>query len=72
MSKYKGFEILDMTDQQLADTKYDMDFSLANRDNRLRDAKERHKIFDFQTINPAFLNIQKEIETELQLRKARG
>ncbi len=72
MSKYKDREIGDMTDQELTDVQCELIILLANRDNRLRDAKERHKIFDFQTINPAFNKIQKEVDDEIKIRKARG
>lgn len=72
MSIYKNKEIGDMSDQELIDTQYDFQWLLGNRENRLLDVKKRHKGFDFQTINPAFVKIQKEVETELALRKARG
>lgn len=69
---YNGKNIEDMSDKELADNSMYLTITLAERENRLRDAKERHKIFDFQTINPAFVKIQTEINNELALRKARG
>lgn len=72
MSKYKGIEILDMSDKSLLDLQFELIWLQANRDNRLREAKECHKVFDFQTINPAFIKIQNEVNEELKLRKARG
>lgn len=71
MSKYKDKEILDMSDQELNDVQFELIWLLGHRENRLLDAKERHKIFDFQTINPAFIKIQNEVTEELKLRKAR-
>lgn len=72
MTIYKGKEILDFSDKELLDVQYDLQWLLAHRDNRLRDAKERHKIFNFQTINPAFVKIQTETNDEIAVRKARG
>lgn len=61
-----------MSDQELSNCDRYLTILMAERDNRLREVKKRHKIFDFQSINPAFIAVQKEIETELNLRKARG
>ena len=70
--KYKGKPVEDMTDQELSDTSYDLQWLLGTRENRLLDRKERHKKIKFDNINPAFIEIQKAIDTEVKLRKARS
>jgi hypothetical protein len=76
--KYRDKEIGDMTDQELADNQYDLNWLLGNRENKLMNLPQRlltkdgKPKFDFNTVNPAFTQIQKEIETEIALRKARA
>lgn len=70
--KYQNVEVGDLSDQQLFDAIYDLQWTLAHRDNRLLDAKLRHKIIDFKTINPAFIKLQSEINDEIKIRKARS
>ena len=69
---FNGKEVLDMTDQELADASYDLQYLLATRENRLLDARERHKVINFKIINPEFINLEKEINDEIALRKARS
>lgn len=70
--KYAGKEIQDLTDGELDEAHSYNTILIAERENRLLEKTKRHKNFNFDNINPAFIQQQKEIETELALRKARG
>lgn len=69
---YRGKDIEDMTDEELANANFDLTYDIANRDNRLLSVKKRHKGIDFTKINPAFVELTIKIKTELELRKARS
>ncbi len=70
--KYNGKAIEDLSDGELDEAIAYNRILIAERENRLLDKTKRHKNFNFDNINPAFVQQQKEIETELALRKARG
>ncbi len=70
--KYAGKEIQDLSDGELDEANLYNMILIAERENKLLDRTKRHKNFNFDKINPAFVQQQKEIETELALRKARS
>jgi len=76
--KYQNIEIGDLTDKQLNEAAYDLNYLLAHRENRLWTLPNRLKKpdgsakFDFDKINPAFVQLKLEIEQEIKVRKARS
>jgi len=68
----------DMTDGELANANYDLQWLMANRENRLKLLPDRLKKndgspkFNFEFVNPAFVKLQSDINEEIKVRKARS
>lgn len=66
--KWRDTEIKDMTDQQLIDAGFELADMEAKREAKLTKVKPRHENFKFE-INPAFLQLQTEVNQEIDKRK---
>ena len=66
--KWRDTEIKDMTDQQLIDAASEIADMEAKRETKLKKVQPRHANFEFK-INPAFLQLQTEVNQEIDKRK---
>lgn len=69
MSKWHNQEIKDLSNDDLTYAAASMDDMTFNRNAQLSKQQERHSRFNLDIVNPKFLEMKNEIETELENRK---